>query len=208
MLIYIVRHGETEMNKLAVLQGRMDEPLNEAGRYLAHLTGRAMKDIRFDECISSPLVRAKETVEIILRENEHPVEVETDDRLMEIAFGDMEGKKAAEMGLEGKLLFSDPFAFRGAANGERIRDVCERTQAFLKELIARDDGRTYLIGTHGCALRAMLNFLYGDPADFWHGHAPYNCAVNIVEAKGGTARLVADDRIYYPPEYAVDRYRT
>ena len=84
----------------------------------------------------------------------------------------------------------------------------KRTQAFLKELIARDDGKTYLLGVHGCAVRAMLNFLYDDPSNYWHGHVPYNCAVNIVEAEGGRARLIADDKIYYPKEFIVDRYKT
>ena len=61
-----------------------------------------------------------------------------------------------------------------------------------------------MIATHGCALRAMLNFLYEDSADFWHGHVPYNCCVNIVEAKDGVAKLIADDKIYYPEEMIVD----
>ena len=87
-----------------------------------------------------------------------------------------------------------------------MQQVADRTQDFLKELLARDDDRTYLVTTHGFALRAMLNFLYEDPTDFWHGHVPYNCAVNIIEGKNGEGRLIADDRIYYDPWEAVDRY--
>lgn len=103
--------------------------------------------------------------------------------------------------------FYDPFNFCGFPNGERIQDVCGRTQEFLKELIKRDDGKTYLIGIHGCALRAMLNYLYKDPSDYWHGHVPYNCCVNTVEVKNGLAKLIADDKIYYPTQMAVDRYK-
>ncbi|MBO5998893.1 MAG: histidine phosphatase family protein [Lachnospiraceae bacterium] len=208
MKIYVVRHGETDLNAKKVMQGWLDEPLNRNGRELAALTGQAMKaeGIRFDECISSPLRRAKETVEIILRESGNDIPVVTDDRIREINFGEMEGRQLSEMGEDGPLFFSDPFSFAGAPGGERIRDVCERTQAFLKELILRDDGKTYLVGIHGCALRAMLNFLYEDPDDFWHGHVPYNCAVNIIEAENGHAKLAADDKIYYPAEFIVDRY--
>jgi len=82
-----------------------------------------------------------------------------------------------------------------------------RTQEFLKELIAKDDDKTYLVSTHGCALRAMLNFLYEDPDDFWHGHVPYNCCVNIIDAKEGAPTLIADDKIYYGQELAIDRYK-
>ena len=207
MLIYIVRHGETNLNIHAVMQGWIDEPLNENGRKLAAITGHKMKGIHFDECFSSPLVRAKETVEIILNESGNEIPIFTDDRIKEIYFGDMEGKQLSEMGDSGKLFFNDPFNFIGFPNGERIQDVCKRSQAFLKELMSRDDGKTYLIGTHGCALRAMLNWLYDDPSDYWHGHVPYNCAVNIVEVKEGEARLIADDIIYYDQDLIVDLYR-
>ena len=58
MYIYIIRHGETDMNVRGVLQGVLDEPLNQAGRDLAAITAQAMGKIHFDECFSSPLVRA------------------------------------------------------------------------------------------------------------------------------------------------------
>ncbi|MBO4411344.1 MAG: histidine phosphatase family protein, partial [Lachnospiraceae bacterium] len=83
----------------------------------------------------------------------------------------------------------------------------KRTQDFLKELAARDDGRTYLIGIHGCAVRAMLNQIYEDPSDFWQGHVPYNCAVNILEAEGGVIRFAERDKLYYDPGLAMDHYK-
>ena len=63
MTIYVLRHGETALNAKGVMQGWLNEPLNENGRALAALTGRAMaaRGIRFDFCVSSPLARAKET---------------------------------------------------------------------------------------------------------------------------------------------------
>ncbi len=107
---------------------------------------------------------------------------------------------------EAQLFFTNPFSFGRFPGGECVRDVCERTQDFLKEIIGRDDGKTYLISTHGCALRAMLNMLYEDPSDYWHGHVPYNCAINIVKVKDGKAQLIADDIIYYDHKYCIDRY--
>ena len=203
---YIIRHGETALNARAVMQGWIDEPLNQNGRDLAVMTGQAMKDIHFDCCISSPLKRARETVEIILRESGNDIPILTDDRIKEINFGDLEGRRLTEMGEAGMLFYKDPFRFAGFPNGENFQDVCKRTQAFLKELIARDDGKTYLIGAHGGALRAMVNFLYPDPDDFWRGHAPYNCSFSIVEAENGEARLIAEDKVYYDQSLIVDHY--
>lgn len=205
MQIYILRHGETKANVDGSLQGWSNDPLNENGIRLAEITGRAMKGIKFDYCISSPLIRAKETAEIILRESGNKdIQINTDERIKEINFGAYEriNTKAPEVG----LFFSDPFSCPQFPSGENVQLVMKRTQEFLKELAAKDDDRTYLITTHGCALRAMLNFLYDGPSDYWHGHVPYNCCVNIVEARDGMIHLVADDKIYYPTEMAVDRY--
>lgn len=206
MNIYIVRHGETRLNALGAMQGWIDEPINDSGRKLARITGRAMKDIHFDYCISSPLIRSIETVELILKESGNQIPIYTDERLKEINVGDIEGKPLSVMGEAGKALLANPFGFIGFPNGERIQDLCDRTQGFLRELIERDDDKNYLIGTHGCALRAMLNYLYENPEDFWHGHVPYNCVVNIIEAKRGIGKIVGEDRMYYSSKYVIDRY--
>ncbi len=202
MLIYVVRHGETEANAAGILQGWLDVPLNENGIALARATGEGLRSVRFDGCFSSPLRRAVRTAEEILTASGSGCPVRTDPRLREIRLGDWEGKKfrGEECGIdraEMERFFSDPLRYAAPPGGETARDVCRRTQDFLSELIARDDGKTYLVTTHGAALRAMLNGLYGDPDDFWHGHVPPNCAVSVIEAAGGRARLIADDAVYY-----------
>lgn len=205
MLIYIIRHGETRANVDGYLQGWSDDPLNENGRKLAEITGQQMEGIKFDYCISSPLIRARETAEIVLRESGNDVPINFDGRIKEIIFGDYELRPTKSP--EFKQFFADPFNCPQFPNGENVQMAMARTQAFLRELAAKDDDKTYLIATHGCALRAMLNFLYEDKTDYWHGHVPYNCCVNIVEARGGKMRLIADDKIFYPAEMAVDRYK-
>jgi len=204
MPIYIIRHGETQANEQGYLQGWSNDPLNENGRRLAVLTGLALSDIIFDYCISSPLIRAKETAEIILRESGNNIQIQLDDRIKEIGFGryeraDIRGTEVAGFLVEPNIEYQFP-------EGESILQVMKPTQKFLKELIIKDDGKNYLISTHGCALRAMLNYLYENPDDFWHGHVPYNCCVNIVGAKNGIGTLLADDRVYYDQNLIIDRY--
>ena len=80
--------------------------------------------------------------------------------------------------------------------GEGVRQVMERTQAFLREVAERREGEVCLLATHGCALRAMLNFLYEDPSDFWQGRVPPNCAVNILSAGDGKIRLLEKDKVF------------
>lgn len=211
MLIYVIRHGETDANAEGQFQGWTDYPLNENGRALAAITGQKLRGVRFDACFSSPLRRALETAEIVLRESGSGLTVTRDDRLKELNMGQWEGRKfrpgEREIPEEQvKLFFNDPVKLVGFPSGETIHQVIARTQEFLKDLAAREDGKTYLVSTHGFALRAMLNFLYENPSDFWHGHVPYNCAVNIIEVKNGTMNHIGDDKVYYDPAEVIDRY--
>ncbi len=81
MLLYILRHGVTEWNALKRVQGRVDIPLAPTGERLAGLTGEAVKDIPFDICYSSPLIRARRTAELVLGGRAASVPVILDKRL-------------------------------------------------------------------------------------------------------------------------------
>ena len=210
MLIYVVRHGETRSNVEGRLQGQSNDELNENGVRLAAVTGQGMRGIHFDECITSPLVRARDTAKLILQESGNgSTPVLYDDRLKEISFGIYEGKRiGVDVPLDiMKDFLHDPFHYEGVEGGETVLQVCSRTQEFLRELAARDDGKTYLVATHGCALRCMLNMLYDDPSDFWQGRVPYNCSVNKIEANAGELKLVEMDKVYYDLAETVDRYK-
>ena len=90
MKLYLVRHGETDWNKVKKIQGQVDIPLNQFGKHLAEETAEGLHDIPFDLCISSPLSRAYETARIILEGRDVPII--TDARIGEMAFGEYEGK--------------------------------------------------------------------------------------------------------------------
>jgi len=87
MKLYIVRHGETVWNRHHKVQGVADIPLAENGILLAEKTGEALKNVSFDLCITSPLVRARKTAELILAKQAHKVPVKEDIRIREINFG-------------------------------------------------------------------------------------------------------------------------
>lgn len=67
MKIYTIRHGETDWNKLNRVQGATDNPLNEKGLQQAEETGENLKDIPFTKVYSSPLIRARQTTEGVLK---------------------------------------------------------------------------------------------------------------------------------------------
>ena len=88
-MLYIMRHGKTDWNEIHKLQGRTDIPLNEEGRKMAALAKAQCDEIEFDVCYCSPLIRARETAEFVLRDRKIPIIV--DERLIEMSFGIYEG---------------------------------------------------------------------------------------------------------------------
>ena len=60
-MIYIIRHGKTELNRAKALQGRSDHPLNEEGILQAKEAAEKLRDVSFDYVFSSPLIRALQT---------------------------------------------------------------------------------------------------------------------------------------------------
>lgn len=201
MLLYIVRHGVTEWNKLKKVQGTADIPLAEEGIRLAALTGEALAGVHFDRCYTSPLSRARMTAECILRGRDVPVI--PDGRLREIEFGVLEGTRIrddqgryAQEAL--RIFFDDPMRYERPEGGENLRDVLRRTASFWEDITGNPElqDKTLLISSHGCAVRGLLQNIYHDPENYWHGSVPPNCSVNIVEVKDKKARLVAEDQVY------------
>ena len=88
-MLYIMRHGRTDWNAAHKLQGCSDIPLNNEGRQMAEEAHKKYKDLKFDVCYCSPLIRARETAEIFLRGTNVPI-IE-DKRLHEMSFGIYEG---------------------------------------------------------------------------------------------------------------------
>lgn len=103
--IYFLRHGETEWNALGRLQGTRDIPLNARGRgqavhaagVLADLFKRDGMDRAALPYVSSPLGRARQTMELVRGKLELPLaDYSLDDRLREIGYGTWEGLTLAE----------------------------------------------------------------------------------------------------------------
>ena len=211
MLLYIIRHGETQWNVEGRLQGQSETHLNDNGIRLAKVTAEGLRDVPFDFGITSPLERARMTAQIILGDRNVPLY--EDKRIQELSFGSWEGlgcrKENYQIPSEHfEDFYKNPMQFRPAEDGETISQLCERTREFYQELIRREEyqEKTILIASHGCATRAILQNVYTDHSDFWHGSVPLNCAVNIVEVRDGKSRLLEEDKVYYGKEDCVNFY--
>ena len=204
MKLFFVRHGETDWNLARRVQGHSDIPLNEYGRYLARETAKGLKDVPFDLAYTSPLIRARETAELILEGRNIPIM--DDENIKELGFGIYEGmcisgEHKAPQTDEFNKFFTDTEHYIPAPGAESVQELLERTGKFLQELY-RDRGiqdKTILISSHGAAITGLLNNIKGrlDVAQFWKEGVPANCAVTIVEVEDGVPKIIAENKIYY-----------
>ena len=162
--LYLVRHGQTELNVQSILQGWHDSPLTARGREQA-LTARtafAARGVAFDHVYSSPLGRARHTAELIVGEGRSIVLV---DVLREWLFGLLECTSFRVMPPQPWCDY--PVAFGGEAECE----LRARLGAALSRCMARPQHDCVLAVSHGSACQEFLEYVTGE------GELPDNAAV-------------------------------
>ncbi len=193
MNLYIIRHGQTDMNVLHRMQGRTDTRLNEKGRQQAREAAKFLKEERIvpDRVIVSPLDRARETAEIV---SGRPRDLqEPDDRIIEMCFGEAEGKPNEELA-QGfyESFFRTVVDYEPPDGAESYEDLFDRIADFVEDLRKRyilragetdakersgDHGPTIFVVSHGAALHALLAYVgHVERKDFWKIDVN-NCAV-------------------------------
>lgn len=178
-MLYIIRHGKTDWNVRHKLQGRTDIPLNEEGREMARRAHDEYFNIHLDVCYCSPLIRAKETAEILLGGRNIPII--TDERLSEMAFGIFEGK---ENSFEDKdcpineLFFSPGTYIAKEGYGESLDELFERTGSFLKEILPMAEaGQDILIVGHGAMNSSIITQVRHRTRDQFWSEGIENCVM-------------------------------
>ena len=188
-MIYIIRHGKTELNKANVLQGRSNYPLNDEGIKQAQNAADMLKDIEFDYVFSSPLIRAVQTAEIVAPNKK----ITLDDRLIEMDYGKYEGTDLKNMPEEIRVFFSDFVHNPAPESMEQLSEIIWRTGKFLEE-IKNLDGNI-LISTHAIAMKGILeNLTPGSNGSYWSKYIG-NCAVYVTDNKDGLIGIPAEHKI-------------
>jgi broad specificity phosphatase PhoE len=178
MRLLIVRHGETDANCRQVLQGHLDNPLNENGKAQARMLGQRLSDEAIDALLCSDLRRARETAEIIAAETGSTPELCT--LLRERCYGEFEGLPVADYknALTASCLSREEFVPQG---GESLFDVEERVRAFLTTTLTERKAGTLLLVAHSGTNKALLKVLLRQPSAEWTSIEQDNACLNIIE---------------------------
>lgn len=186
-MIYIIRHGQTGLNKAFALQGRSDNPLNEKGAEQAREAGSWFKDhgIVFDRIFTSPLIRAIETARLVagIPEEVPDQRIRIDERLIEMDYGPYEGMSLKDPAPEVLHFFSD-FQNNPAPDGmEPLSEVVRRSGEFLEEIRPLAEKENILISTHAIAMKGLLEYLTPESNGAYWSKNIGNCAVYTAEIR-------------------------
>lgn len=196
-MIYMLRHGQTAKNKAHALQGRKDDPLNEAGRQEAReaCDWFRTQGIDLDLVYTSPLVRAVESGRIAAP----GVEQIVDERLIEMDYGPYEGLDLLNLPEEVLTFFKD-FQNNPAPDGmEQLSSVVARAGEFLEEIRESAEGKNILISTHAIAMKGLLEYLTPESEGSYWSKYIGNCAIYGADLVDGHYTVPEELRVIHRP---------
>lgn len=156
MKLYLIRHGQTDWNLHKRVQGVSNIPLNSTGLAQARDLRRQTKDLDFEICYASPLMRAAQTAMTVVDDRS---EIIYDSRLKERGFGKFEGTYLPKWELIKPNIF-DRNINTNVQGIEPILSLDARTSEFLQDIYKKhDENAKIMVVGHAGALKSMLSSL-------------------------------------------------
>ncbi|MCD4826195.1 MAG: phosphoglycerate mutase family protein [Acholeplasmataceae bacterium] len=185
MILAMVRHGQTNSNINQIIQGRTDNPLNEAGRLEAQQLADVLKAEHksFDAFISSPLSRALETSLIVSRELNYNKPIHVVQQLVERNFHHLEGRPV-EIGMP--LVRQQGYKYPGYEDDEKIIKRVVTTTLNLEKTYKNKE---VLCVAHSHVIKSLL--VYIDPIKYqFSNYLINNCDILYFELKDKKLSLI------------------
>lgn len=212
--LYLARHGETEANRLKIIQGQNKQQpnygncLNSRGENQAVLLGEALTDVKFQFVYSSLARRAFDTAHLILTYNKHAwhratentlfevKRIEVKNELLELDHGAFEGMSGEDVKTRYPELYAlyetkpSQFTF---PQGESIMEAYDRVgRAIFKILFHRNTDENILIVSHGGVMALVLIYIFQLDLDtMFHAIRHHNSGLSIIEwGKPDSPRII------------------
>jgi len=158
-LLTLVRHGRTRANAGGLLQGHVDNELDEVGHDQASVLGPALARVApVDRIIASPLLRAQQTAAAIA--GHVGLAVETDRRWIELDYGDYDGQPMSSIPPEVWARWRSDPDFR-PPRGESMAELETRVHGALVDLAANDTGMHVVVVSHVSPIKAAVAWALG-----------------------------------------------
>jgi len=195
-LIYIIRHGETEFNKLGIVQGSgVDMELNNRGVEQAKAFYKKYKNIRFNNIYTSKLIRTQQTVLPFI---EAGYKCSTYHELNEISWGIYEGKQQSEEERKNYWEVVEQWKKGNYSaklqKGESALEMQTRQLPIVK-LLKQADYDCVLICMHGRAMKSLLCTLLSRPLSEMESFPHSNLCLYILAFEDGNFKLLKENDI-------------
>lgn len=192
---YIIRHGETEYNKLNMVQGSgIDSSLNEKGRAQAAAFFENYKNLNFDKLYTSTLKRTHQSIAAFIAKG---IAWEKHHGFDEISWGNREGRilTPQDDAEHAELLQSWKNGDVHAAHfdGESPFQVMKRQKDIMDRIISRHHEKNILICMHGRALRILLCYLLDQNISQMEAYLHHNLGLYILEYSQGKFSLLLEN---------------
>lgn len=161
-----LRHGATDWNRLGLFQGRTDNPLNDDGIAQAHAAAEKLQTIELTHVVSSPLLRAAQTAEIIASRASKAVTL--DHGLIELDFGSFEGRPVRELMSQHGKNSAQGLVDMLPADSEPWADCALRAMRSVSVWLERHPQDEFLFVCHDAVMQSMAQRLTGK--FFKNGH--------------------------------------
>lgn len=156
---FFLRHGQTQWNADKIWQGQTDVPLNATGLQQAHDAAHTLRNSAITRIISSPLIRAYHTAEIVAGHLHLPIDV--DRRLQERTYGAFEGLSSKETREKYGLQDGESHEHILPPDAETLPTVAKRMKESLIFWFLSYPKDTLLFVSHGGSCSALQTDLYG-----------------------------------------------
>ncbi len=161
MKLTLIRHGETEWNRIRKIQGQIDIGLSLFGVQQAHTCAKHLANEHFDAVYSSPLSRAYETAEIICSKKDYKINV--NNNLQEIFMGEWQGMVWSEIVKKHSDMyerFERVGDFSSIYKGESFQELQHRAVSFL-DYISITPFESVLAVSHGGLIKVAICHILG-----------------------------------------------
>jgi probable phosphoglycerate mutase len=180
----VVRHGLTAATGTALSGRTPGIPLDDRGRGQAAAVAERLAQVRLDAIISSPLDRCAETAAAIAAGQSPAAQVTTDERLIEVGYGDWTGQSLRKLSREPlwRVVQAHPSAvtFPGP-EGETLPDIQRRAVAAIRDWNARlGPDAVYLICSHADVIKAILADSLGLHLDLYQRIQIDPCSLSVI----------------------------
>jgi broad specificity phosphatase PhoE len=200
--IYIIRHGETDFNRLNIVQGKgVDTDLNEKGLNQGFLFYKKYKHIAFDKIYITTLKRTQQTVQHFINDG---ISFEKLAGLNEISWGDFEGKvqdfKERDFYQQAVDAWNSGNYHVAVANGETPHQLQLRQREALEHILKNTHENTVLICMHGRALKSFVCLLLNEPLLKMDSYQHQNTCLYQFDYDGEKFELLAQNDVSHLDE--------